>query len=542
MKRVIAAVVALLVLAWPAATWWTGKQVESRLAEQYKMFEQVPLVKVVKRDFRRGFASSTDDATFEVFGDMFRSLGQAQQAQGNAAEVPEPLVFTVSSRIAHGPVAGGRLSAAVVDSEFVLDDKSMLELAKVLGDKKPLTARTIFGFDGSGHSTVESPAFTHRFTGPPRSPALAAPRGGAPAASQRPGAADGPDGAAATVTVTWGGVKADTTFTRDMASFTLKGEVPSFEVQDDKGMHMVVTGIRMTGDQKRLFADEPMLYGGKQQFDIAQVDLKAVRPNEAGAAAAAEPEAPAVPVTMKNLTYTVDIPVAGGEFVDMITRMSAASLRVDQQEFGPAHYDVSARHLHARTVAKVYRALLQMYADPRAMADNPGAAFGSLMRQAMDLLAHDPEFAIDRIAFTSKHGQAHMGAHVKLKDVKPEDLSAGLALLAKLDVTADMKLPEALLAELGGAKAQTPEDRQMAQQMFLAQVDAMAQQGYVTRTNGILESKLAFAAGQLTINGKPFDPSALAGGAGTVQAAPAEAEVEPELPNRQHPRARVPKR
>ncbi len=504
MKRVVSAVVALLVLAWPTATWWMGKQIEARLAEQYKALAQMPFIKVVKRDFQRGFASSTDDVIFEVFGDMFRRLAKVRDAQGNAAEVPQPLRFTVKSRVDHGPIVGGGLSAAVVDSEFVLDDESMRELAKVLGDKKPLTARTVFGFDGGGRSTVESPAFTHRFIGP--------------------------DGAAA---INWGGVKADTTFTRDMAGFTLVGEVPRLEVQDE-GVHMLISGIRMSGNQKRLFADEPMFYSGTQKFDIAQIDIKPAK--AAALLADGDPVAPLQPVTMKNLTYAVDMPVTGGDFIDVVTRISAVSILVGQQEFGPAHFDVSTKHLHARTVAKVYHDAMQMYADPQVLADKLGTAVEPLKNKAMGLLAHHPEFSVDRLAFTSPHGQSHVAARVKLTGVKPEDLSMGLGLLTKLDATADLKLPEALLADLGGANAQSPQDKQMVRQMFSAQVDGLAQQGYVTRTNGILEFKLALSAGQLTINGKPFDPQALGLGAAPVSGKDAHAKTTPAQPRKPVPR------
>ena len=78
-SAVVGIVVALLAIAYPALTWWTGKQAEDRLAEHYKMLEGVPFVKVVKRDFQRGFSSSQETVTFEIFGDMFRSIEKAQK-------------------------------------------------------------------------------------------------------------------------------------------------------------------------------------------------------------------------------------------------------------------------------------------------------------------------------------------------------------------------------------------------------------------------------------------------------------------------------
>ena len=494
MKKVVAGVVALLVLAYPAATWWTGKQVESRLAEQYKSVEQVPFIKVVKRDYQRGFTSSTEVVTFEIMGDLIRGLADLEPKAEGDGKAPEPLTFTVRSVIKHGPFAGGQMAAAVSDSELVIDEAAKKDLAKVFGDQKPIAVHTVIGFDGGGRSTVESPAFTHLVEG----------AGGGK--------------------LTWGGIKADLSFTRDVDSFTLQGTMPKLEIKDDKGVHMLMSDIRMSGDQKRLFKDEPLLYGGSQRFEVAQIQISAPMQDvpgltgESGLAVV-----PTKPVSMKNVVYVVDIPFNGGEFMDISARMSSASILVDQQEYGPAHYDLSMKHLHARTIAKLYRAAVQMYADPAALKRDPGAAMSALAEPAKELLGHNPEFALERISFTSAHGEAKISASVKLKDAKPEDLALPMALVGKVDATADLKLPAALLADLGSAKAQSPDEKEAHKQMFTAQVDALAQQGYVTNTNGVLESKFSFQGGKLSINGKPFDPRALAGaGAG----APGEEDDE----------------
>ncbi len=480
MKKLVAGVVSLLVLAYPASTWWAGKKIEATLAEQYKTLEQVPFIKVTKRDFQRGFASSTEVVTYEVLGDFIRGLGDLEGQDGDkpAAETkkPEPLSFTVRNLIRHGPFAGGQLASAVIDSELVLDGKTQQELAKVFGDKRPLSARTVFGFDGGGRTAMESPAFTHTVEGE---------QGG---------------------TVSWGGVKADMSFTRDVASFTLQGTMPRLEIKDRRGVHMLLSEIRMSGDQKRMFAEEPLLYAGTQRFEVAQIQFSAPPSEGSPMAEGLGIKAPQKPVLLKNVSYAVDAPFSGGEFMDIAARMSSASLLIDQQEYGPAHYDVSMKHLHARTVAKLYRSVMQMYADPAALKNDPGAALAAMAEPAKALLGHNPEFSVDRISFKSAHGEAQVSARVKLNGAKPEELAQPMALIGKIDAAAELKLPAALLADIGSAKAESPEEKQMQQQMFAAQLDALSAQGYVTHTNGMLESKLVFQNGQLTINGKPFDP------------------------------------
>jgi uncharacterized protein YdgA (DUF945 family) len=488
-STVIGIVVALALLAYPVTAWWTGKQVETRLAEQYKMLEEMPFVKVVKRDFQGGFASSQETVTFELFGDTFRSLAKAQKEalasnpdtahDPAAAELMKPAQITVRTNIKHGPFAGGGLVAAVADSELVFDDKMKAELAKVFGDKKPLAVHTVFNFGGGGSSSVTSPAF-----------ATTVPAEGG--ASNR---------------VSWEGIKLDVDFASGMKSFTLRGAAPKLEVHDSKGVHMVMSGLQLEGKQQRIFDDEPLLYSGAQNFKIAQINFSA--PAAADNADAAGDKS----VLVKNVTYDISTPV-NGEFIDIAAKMGAASVLVDKHDYGPVHYDLSFKRLHARTTAKLYRAMMKMYSDPAAMARNsdPGKTLALLAEPAMELLKHNPEFAIDRISFKSPQGEALVSAHVRLKDAKPEDLSNPLMMIAKLEAGADLALPEALLAEAGAAKAQSEEEKQVQRQMFAAQIEAFAGQGYVTRAGGLLKSKIEFKNGQLTVNGKPFDPRAMGGG------------------------------
>jgi Bacterial protein of unknown function (DUF945) len=68
------------------------------------------------------------------------------------------------------------------------------------------------------------------------------------------------------------------------------------------------------------------------------------------------------------------------------------------------------RHLHARTVAKLCRAVLQMYANPSALKQDPSAAMTAMVESGKALLLHGPELSIDRISFTSPQALAGGGA------------------------------------------------------------------------------------------------------------------------------------
>jgi uncharacterized protein YdgA (DUF945 family) len=50
----------------------------------------------------------------------------------------------------------------------------------------------------------------------------------------------------------------------------------------------------------------------------------------------------------------------------------------------------------------------------------------------------------------------------------------------------------------------------MADAQFEQTLQPLTGQGYVTRADGQLSAKIAFSKGQLTVNGQPFNPAAMA--------------------------------
>jgi len=482
MKRTVlitATVGVVVALAYPATAWVLGGRVETALDDSYKLLAEHPYAKIVKRDYQRGVFSSTEVATIELFGDLAKSLAKRQeaaaaqtpQAEALPAEVMKPIQVAIRSEIKHGPLPGlAGFAAAVVDSELVLEGELMTGLAEFMGNKKPLQAHTVYGFTGSGVSTVTSPAFSGTF----------------------PGKAEG-----VTNSVAWDGVNMTIDFERGLASYTLRADAPKLEIKDNQGVQFLMTGLQVQGKQKRLFDDEPMLYAGTMKLTVANVSV-----------ASGNPESQ--PLLMTQIAYDVDMPV-NGEFMDIAAKVGAEVVQVGKQSFGPAHYDFSVHHLHARTLAKLYRAWLKLYSDPAffavsAQGGSPGKLFAPLAEPALELLKHNPEIRVDRISFNSPHGETLLAARAKLKDATPADFASPLTLLGRLDAGAEITLPEGLIGEFAAARQKAPEDAAARGAMLQQQLAGFAEQGYILREGGAIKSKIAFANGRLAVNGKPFPP------------------------------------
>lgn len=479
MKKAVALVIiALPLVAYTGGAWYLGQRIQNSHDAQAKQAEGIPNVKLVNRDYQRGLFASTETVTIELMGDTARALRAAGE------EAIEPVRLAVRTDIRHGPWLGGtEFDAGVAHSGLVLEGEALELVRKVFGDRKPLDIRTVYHFAGGGRSELSSPAFV--FDAP----------------------ADD-DGNA--VKVSWDGITARIDFEEGMTRYTMSGSAPKLELTDTRGMHAVMTGLGFSGDQSRLFDDEPLLYSGLQRFTVDAITLDGRN--------GAMPK-----IALGKLVYEADIP-KDGDFIDLVARIGAEKLEVAGGSYGPAHYDFSVRHLHARTAARLYRSFMEISSDPAALADPEAmrARMGPLMGPAIELLGHAPVVAIDRLAFNTPQGPASLSARVSLPAITPDELANPMLLIGKVDASGAVSLPEALvrstmvernktgLRAVVGEDADADEVATMAGAQYEQTLQSLTAQGYVTRAEGQLSAKLAFSKGQLTVNGQPFNPTAMA--------------------------------
>lgn len=454
----IAIVAVAVVAAYPATAWWLGKSIEAAHTRQYDQLSAVPYLKVKSREYQRGLMSATETVTLE-----FTDPSMLAAAQSDADESAS-LEFTLKSEIQHGPMPGfSSVAAGTAHTRLLLDEETRRKVATLIGDKDLLEVRTTYGFDGGGKARLTSPGF----------------------------AFDMPDGSQGKVT--WSGLTADIAFASDMSRYTMDASLPRFEMKDEGEGHMLFADMRITADQKRPFPEEMSFYAGTMNMTIAEVNLRMPTDDPAN------PDA----VSMQKVAYDVAMPITG-DFMDVVVKIGADTLKVGQDNYGPVHYDLSLRHIHARTAAKLYGELMKIYGDPAMQAageSDPGALFAPLAAPAGELLRHNPEIALDRLSFTTPHGQAKLTAKARFDNLTAEEAGDMFALMQKLDASGTLSVPEAFALEMVGEDAE----------MFTAQVDAFVEQGYLKREGGLLNSSFAFTKGEFTVNGLPFDP--MAGGA-----------------------------
>lgn len=489
-----AAVAVLLAAGYPASSWYFGRQIQAAHAEIDAKIAAVPYLKLVSHDYQRSLFDATETVTIEIPLAMFHvpPIGGApaipspeptapaeaapdapQAAQPAQAPAPlPPLRITLKTSIQHGPFPGfNALAAGSATTVIEFDDPIQKKVLEAFGGKQPMDIRTVYDFQGGGRSTVTSPAFKLAMKG------------------QIEGTQ---------ATLSGDGLQTAIEFTRSMERYSMRGDAPRFELSDPNGPRLTMTGMRIEADQQRLFADDPLLYAGSQLVSIAALEI------DPGAEKGQK-------IALKEMKYDVQLPVAG-EFVDLIAKFGAGEVRVGEQNYGPAAYDFSLKHLHARKLAALNRDFMALYSKPEALQDPQQLmqSIAPMKDKFVALLLDNPVLSLDRIAFRLPEGEAKISASVRLIDAKAEDFAIPMMLIAKLEAAADVALPAALATTLAAGKEASEEEVQMRKQGAEQSIANLVQQGYAANENGVIKSRIAFKGGQLLVNDKPFNPMMMA--------------------------------
>lgn len=478
-KNWIAIAVALIAIAYPASAWLIGRNVESTMVRNSeRMLASAPYMKVIKRNFQGGVFSSTEDTTIEIAGDLFRSLTKMQKtAKENpdeetnpesaldkptaiSSEPIRPIIIRVVSHVKHGPIAGGGLALAKVDTEIVFDEKLQQEINKAFAGKKPLELATTMNWAGGGTTLVSSP------------PANISIQQG-------------------TGTFGWGGLQGKIDFTKDKATYRSDLTSAGFGFTGGPKKETVKIGaIHVLSEKKRL-NQSSHFYLGKDEGTIKEMSFSsAAEPNKAFA--------------LKDITYLGDMSEAAG-FADMTGKMGANSFLVGVDPYGPVHYDFTFKHLHAATLEKFFKSFGEIYSGKHKTPEEmTSATFAPWKIYGPELLKHNPEFIIDRMSFATPEGEALFKGKVKIPGATADDLANPSGLVTKVEASLDLALPEAMAAKLSGAGKETAEEKAAAAEMMLKQLQSVAEQGYIIREGKMIKSHFEWKNGRGMINDKPF--------------------------------------
>lgn len=480
-KAVLGALAAAIALAYGGSTWWAGTKIKSSYDTALdELPKQTALVRVVNRSYERGFFGAVSTVTLEIgcAADAAAQVPAVKPAEGDdedddAATPLKPVRLTFRDTIRHGPLAGGTLAAATIDSELVLDVKGQAKAEQLFGKAKPLTAHTKVAFDGGYTSDLTV----------------------APAKVTDEGKAQ----------FTWQGAQAriEVNGARTQAHYDLT--MPGLDVSDVRTGATMKMG-KLTGKADMDSSAGWILATGKTEGRLESFEFAA--PKGLGTAEGAEGKALPT-VLLQNIDMLADASIKDGLYASTGTIKGAG--KIGETKIDKFEMSSGGRRIHAAGYKKLADAWLKSSAI-NGCGKGGGKASQAAMQALMDQLAPDlkamakynPEIGLDKMLVEIGGKRGEISYTAGMVGVTDEDLQApGMALLMKRGVLkANARLPMQWLEQIaatGAESGQTPPPEMVAG--LVEQGEGM---GFVKRDGTDITSQVEYSEGSLKVNGKPL--------------------------------------
>lgn len=499
-KTVLAAAVALAVVAYAGTTWYTGQRAQAGyqegVAELRKLLGEQA---VVADEYQKGFFSSKARLVLQWTPPASEDTETADTADATARK---PLRLAVDSDVRHGPFAGARLAAAVIESRFAfegLDDKATQVLAKATGP----TLTSVYHFTGGNDVRMVLPA------------------------------GELGDGEA---TVRWQEMVLDTALSSgkksikgtlrwpELALIGMPGKSDQDELaqleQDEEGDDGDEAEDREAGAQTAdaLATPKPVarttvtFSGMESSFDNQLIDgLWTLGPGTASVriarmAMSNVPAGGGETQTLMDLKDLVGTSVAesDGKTLGMTTQVKGAGL-IGPIDFDALGYEQKVQRLDIEAMRNLQRVFVDSYrtdglAKAAQVMESQGMA--ALMENAPRLIAALPAYSLKLNAtYKGQTGQLEYGGEIKSAPSEEQLAQGGWmpVLLKSSALYANASLPKAWLEPLIKAKSGGAEVKPEEVDAMLGMAQAT---GYARIEGDHLTSALKMQDGQLTLNGK----------------------------------------
>ena len=305
------------------------------------------------------------------------------------------------------------------------------------------------------------------------------------------------------LTISWGGLRSDTRFSKDLAS--LAGDIKL------AGLQMTAKEGRLRWDGAQLDFDLneafPLVYLGSYQASSGPLEMDFNGPGKG------RQELRVEGLEVDSLASQ------NGATVEYLQSLKVAKVEVNDAGYGPGELEVAVRGLDGEVLSQYQRDALGVYGqesfDPEVIGMQMMQVY---LRLWSGLVKGSPEIEFRKLQFATPSGG--FSGDLRLKLHGDENLAPGdvPALLEKLEGQAQLTADESLVRTvMTGMLAQEmkkafqqqempqPSDEEiatMAGSQVEQQLEALIGQQFIERSDGKLRCKAVFEGGELKVNGQ----------------------------------------
>ncbi|MDR0775077.1 MAG: YdgA family protein [Azonexus sp.] len=458
------ATVAVLGGVYLGAAAYSGSMVQKEYEVALdEVTQALPFLRVVDRQYDKGLFSAS--ATYGL------QLGCASPEDEGGGKF---VTLTFRDSIAHGPLPGfSSVGLARIDTQIVLPENAPESLRQWIGGMKPEAIRTAIDFGGATHTRVELPAGEIKNDN---------------------------------ARLHWQAMRAGFRMNSGRTASSAEFELPeiAIDARSKEGESIRFRLVNLRGQSASEFSGPNWSTGngsGSGTTTLDQVQLAFSKGN--------------VQVDLSQLKFTAEQKMENDLLGTSASFTGTASVKVGERTIvlDKIELQESMKRLHAPTLHKI---VLGFWQELGGVCGKTPADFAQSMEEKQlamlfgmkELLTHNPEYSVDKIAVTYESQEGRLAYSVAADGITSEDLHQPDLLLGKIITKGSARLPIAWLAkitsEIKGGQA-------MPQEMVDATIGELVGTGYVTREGDFIVTTTLFERGQLTINGKPFNTGALLG-------------------------------
>ncbi|MBM5572426.1 DUF945 family protein [Deefgea chitinilytica] len=362
--------------------------------------------------------------------------------------------LTLQNTISHHPFN------MTIDTAIQFDEKTKAELAKIFKDKQPLSIHTKLDFSGGFRTEFAVPAFMVEESG---------------------------------TTVTVQALNATVQSDRQFSFFDTTLKQGGLEVVTKAQKSKFATGA--LDYESKLKKSSEGLYVGKDQVKLASLVL-----------ADSTQEKP-VDFRLGLSQVSGESAIEGG-LMRGVVKGQMDDVQVNQQKVGTLTLEAGLERLDAGAM-KAFNEAFGVQAMLQCKGSNPAEQMKILEAQAEALLAKDPKYS-QKMSLKTGEGESVLAFHLQTKGLTKNDFANPDTLTKKLDAAVSMQVPKSLVERL--IKDLSPADAvENTLASFQEGLGMGVQQGFVVTDGKLIKANFIAQQGNITLNGKPFDPMQLMG-------------------------------
>lgn len=494
----IAAVPAVLVGSLVGVSAWSGRAVTERLTQQTSdLTKAFPALTVVEQKVSHGLFSSTRDLTLQLgcLPAMPALLPTGKQA------APEPIRLLWRDVVQHGPFpGGGGVALAIIDSQLISPPAWQARIERVAGKQPLLRLHTTVSFKGAYSSELTVPSLRYQD-----------PQVGAFSMTSIRALLHGQAGADA----------------HAASSYTL--EMPGLELtsraSDGTSMTVKLGAVHSETDlPARTAASSPVGAPAKAPAALwltpSKSKSRAASLTLLGTGPADSPIKP-VQAVFEELSFSLESKLDKGLFSS--TSRATAKGRINQVALDKVELQSSLKNIDAESYQKLMHTLLgtMLSCDAEVQQTALFTLLPALQKELAVLLQHDPQYALDTLAFELGGKRAELSYSLGTQGVTASDAALPLpaVLLSKGVLRASIKVHTDLIAQVlrqagmldpgAAAAAGLPSGvgvngSDPTIDFMNGMLDQFVELGYLERDGALVKASASFQGGTVLVNGKPM--------------------------------------